>query len=122
MISRTQKPTKFTMVTPISNVQSDHLQDKAFLQSETKEKINALLLSGPNLNVRGEGGWTLLHLVAKNGSSDNVKEVLDAGVDINVRDTQGETPLHVAAQTPSIENMQLLLEAGADVNLRNRQG
>ena len=74
MITRMQKAAKLTMTTPAIDSKNDYLINKAFFQSETKENISALLQSGPGLNVRGEGGWTLLHLASKNGSPDNFKK------------------------------------------------
>lgn len=71
------------------------------------------LLATPDirvLNACREAEWTELHMAAKNGHADVVKQLLaNKKIDVNAVDYFGFTPLSVAA-TDEIE--QLLRAAG----------
>ncbi|NP_542374.2 caskin-2 [Mus musculus] len=61
---------------------------------------------------------TPLHLAAKNGHREVIRQLLKAGIEIN-RQTKTGTALHEAALYGKTEVVRLLLEGGVDVNIRN---
>ncbi|XP_058417580.1 caskin-2 isoform X2 [Diceros bicornis minor] len=61
---------------------------------------------------------TPLHLAAKNGHREVIRQLLRAGIEIN-RQTKTGTALHEAALYGKTEVVRLLLEGGVDVNIRN---
>ncbi|XP_049714862.1 caskin-2 isoform X1 [Elephas maximus indicus] len=61
---------------------------------------------------------TPLHLAAKNGHREVIRQLLRAGIEIN-RQTKAGTALHEAALYGKTEVVRLLLEGGVDVNIRN---
>ncbi|XP_075418331.1 caskin-2 isoform X2 [Tenrec ecaudatus] len=61
---------------------------------------------------------TPLHLAAKNGHREVIRQLLKAGIEIN-RQTKAGTALHEAALYGKTEVVRLLLEGGVDVNIRN---
>jgi ankyrin repeat protein len=86
--------------------------------------------NGAHLDVRCNGGLTLLHSAAWYGDLKMVQVLLDYGVDVNARSDGGFAPLHDASINSyplRIHNMdqslpdtvQLLLEHGADVNIQS---
>uniref|UniRef100_A0A8C3YHD7 Caskin-2 n=1 Tax=Catagonus wagneri TaxID=51154 RepID=A0A8C3YHD7_9CETA len=61
---------------------------------------------------------TPLHLAAKNGHREVIRQLLRAGIEIN-RQTKTGTALHEAALYGKTEVVRLLLEGGVDVSIRN---
>nr|XP_009936738.1 PREDICTED: caskin-2 [Opisthocomus hoazin] len=61
---------------------------------------------------------TPLHLAAKNGHKEIIRQLLKAGIEIN-KQTKTGTALHEAALYGKTEVVRLLLEGGVDVNIRN---
>ncbi|XP_049633475.1 caskin-2 isoform X1 [Suncus etruscus] len=61
---------------------------------------------------------TPLHLAAKNGHREVIRQLLRAGIEIN-RQTKTGTALHEAALYGKTEVVRLLLEGGVDANIRN---
>ena len=80
-----------------------HEKNNFFLQGIIIAESISSSTSEPNKNNKktkvNKFGETPLHLAAKNGKFDQVKELIDEGVlDINAKDHAGWTPLHEAAQ------------------------
>jgi len=79
---------------------------------------------GADLNVRGDGEWTLLLLTSwdVNGRIDIARWLLNHGADANAQKDDGWTALHLATWNKHLEIVQMLLEHGADVHSQNYRG
>lgn len=81
----------------------------------TSISVTALLDAGANLNARGEGGFTPLHVAATRfGTLASLKALLDAGAEVNAQDEDGLTPLHTATEYGTPASIKALLDAGAN--------
>ncbi|XP_012933564.1 caskin-2 isoform X1 [Heterocephalus glaber] len=76
------------------------------------------LLEGEAKDPGDPNYTTPLHLAAKNGHREVIRQLLRAGIEIN-RQTKTGTALHEAALYGKTEVVRLLLEGGVDVNIRN---
>jgi ankyrin repeat protein len=65
-------------------------------------------------------GSQSIHLAARDGNIEAVKQHLDAGADVNAKDEDGSTPLHLAAREGHKEIVELLIAAGADVSAKDK--
>jgi len=67
-------------------------------------------------------GWTLLHLAAHYGSSEEFLQVLlDRGANVNAQEEHGFTPLHFAAMKGYSLKVQVLLENGANMYIKSNK-
>jgi ankyrin repeat protein len=83
------------------------------------EAIDVLLGSGADPTIRGMGGYTLMHTVARTGNADLADTLLaDYGMKIETPDDEGQLPFHLALQQdpPSLGVANILLAYGQDVN------
>lgn len=78
--------------------------------------------SGINPNTYDENRTSPLHIAARQGSLQIIKELLSSGACINLTDCAGWTPLHVAAYYGRATAVNELLQYGADYALANRRG
>ncbi|XP_035197954.1 caskin-2 isoform X5 [Oxyura jamaicensis] len=76
------------------------------------------LLEGQSKDATDPNYTTPLHLAAKNGHKEIIRQLLKAGIEIN-KQTKTGTALHEAALYGKTEVVRLLLEGGVDVNIRN---
>jgi ankyrin repeat protein len=86
------------------------------------DRVNELIESGADVNVRNKNGVTTLFTAAENGYLDIVQALLEAGANVNAEHADGMTALHVAAQNGHTDTVKALLEAGADVNAEHADG
>lgn len=75
----------------------------------------------------GHAEDTPLHVIARQGDAEMMKEVLKAVREvapehIDIRNKTGNTPLMTAGANGREENAKLLMDAGADVDAQNNQG
>ena len=63
-----------------------------------------------------------IHVAARKGNIDVVKQHLAAGTDVDSKNVDGQTPLCRAVQYGKIDVIKLLIEEGADVNTRMNFG
>ena len=63
-----------------------------------------------------------IHLAARTGNIEAVKQHLAAGTDVNAKADDEWTPLHEAAWHGHKEIVELLIAKGADVNVKDSDG
>jgi ankyrin repeat protein len=72
---------------------------------------------GQDLNSRGKGGETVLHVAASKGLLESARALIQAGADPNAVDDSGATPLTSGIRNGvGIPMFRLLLESGSDPN------
>jgi ankyrin repeat protein len=80
--------------------------------------IPALVNQGFDIEARGPGGYTALHVAVGNGNQAIVLQLLSLGADINaVRQPQSMTPLSFAIFGKNLSMINLLKENGANLGL-----
>eukprot|EP00931_Biecheleriopsis_adriatica_P118617 TRINITY_DN93978_c0_g1_i1.p1 TRINITY_DN93978_c0_g1~~TRINITY_DN93978_c0_g1_i1.p1 ORF type:complete len:847 (+),score=131.06 TRINITY_DN93978_c0_g1_i1:90-2630(+) len=73
-------------------------------------------------SLKGELGYTALHLAACTGQLDALRTLLEIKSDVNSEDLVGETPLHYAALSGSSAAVRMLLRAMADPGCESATG
>ena len=89
-----------------------------------------LLDGGASTNLKGNKGWTPLHVVAEGGdyhSGDDhdalvAQLLLEHGADVDAPDDDSQTPLHLASSFGRVKVVLVLLNAGANANMKNAEG
>jgi len=84
--------------------------DEEPLDSFSKAKQPALLLSYPDPNLKDSRGMTVLHVAAAIGRVGAVGRLLELGADPSAVDDYGFTALHWAAQNGHLEMVRHLVE------------
>jgi hypothetical protein len=72
-----------------------------------------------DVNDRGGGKVTPLHVAVSAGHLDILSLLVDHGADVDGRDRLGQTPLHRASSNGKVEAGQCLLDCGADIKARD---
>ena len=96
-----------------------------FLYSAGSSNLSSVrwyISQGINPNTYDENRTSPLHIAARQGSLQIIKELLSSGACINLTDCAGWTPLHVAAYYGRASAANELLIHGADFALSNRRG
>lgn len=81
-----------------------------------QEDFEAALVSGFDVNARGNRGATPLFFAVKHDSHAGVSRLLVAGADPNITLDNGISILGVAIGAPTVDIARLLLQAGANPN------
>lgn len=85
---------------------------------DNAEMVGVLRYAGANLRpLTRVGGYTPLHLAAREGHTAVARALLAAGASTDVMTTTGVTALHFAAMANSAEVVTALVEHGADPNV-----
>lgn len=83
--------------------------------------IEVLLYAGANTEATTRlGGYTPLHLAAREGHARALAALIAGGSDHTAMTATGVTALHYAAQSGSAEAVQVLAREGADLDTRTR--
>ena len=67
-------------------------------------------------------GGNILHIAAKQGNKDIIKQQIAKGADINAKNKDGNTPLHLAIQQDKKDVVELLIPRGSDIHSTNNYG
>jgi ankyrin repeat protein len=87
-----------------------------------KEIIDLLIEHKANIDFKGSGGSTLLHLVCNFGLTEVVESLIAANANKNARDENGWTPLHSACANDQDKIAGLLLDANVDKDAKDKNG
>lgn len=91
--------------------------------ARTSSRVQMLLESRANANVRDAAGNTPLMLVYKTGNFALAKELVEKGASVNVQDPQtGKTPLIQAAFEGKDAQYNFFLQHGASVTSQTKEG
>ena len=60
------------------------------------EVVERLIQAGEDINIRGEDGWTPLHVASAHGHVEVITALLTAGADTTIKSNSGRTPVDVA--------------------------
>lgn len=86
------------------------------------DKIQLLIDSGMNPNVKDMLGRTGLMYSASKGNQAVIHELIAKGANLNAQDDTGFTALMLAVKPDNQAMVELLVKAGANVNLQNEDG
>jgi ankyrin repeat protein len=117
-----------TITEQVAEVKNEIIKDFNYYFTEFSKGNNLLdefIASGLNINSKGEGGKTLLHIFAQNGFTELAKSVIQKGASVNIKDDSGVTPLHLAAEKGDIILVQELLlndKEKADIDAQDKKG
>ncbi|XP_020262481.1 ankyrin-3-like [Asparagus officinalis] len=93
---------------------------------QNPKAVQFLLDSGANSNfpllTKSGNESRPIHLAARLGSIDILKQLISHGCDVNVRTSTGETPLMISARFDHGDCFQELLVAGGDLGLLSNLG
>jgi len=84
--------------------------------------LDQLSLLGTFLDSTTGTGKTSLHIAAKRGHLEIVKQLIVKGASHQIRDSSGYMPHHYAASENNLEILDFLLEKGSDVNRAAENG
>ncbi|MBT8487875.1 MAG: ankyrin repeat domain-containing protein [Gemmatimonadetes bacterium] len=83
--------------------------------------IEVLLYAGANTEATTRlGGYTPLHLAAREGNAAGIDALIEGGADHGAMTTTGVTALHYAAQSGKADAVEALVRRGAKVDTRTR--
>lgn len=98
------------------NALSDIGETPMFHASDHLIIMKILIDFKADLNIRTDGGWSVLHESVYFQNVDCIEELLKNGACVNASSAENVSPLYVAATVGSLPVVKILLEAGAYVN------
>jgi ankyrin repeat protein len=86
------------------------------------DRIIKLLLTKYSVdpNVKGENGWTAMHIAAINDYPKIIRHLLDNRGSLSEQDDNGWAPIHLAALSGKAASVSSFIRLGVDVNVKGR--
>lgn len=104
-----------------TNIEVNSMLKNAILSGNSRSAWK-LIQSGADINAKGFGGNTALHVAITDGNLTIFKELIKTkGVDLNIKNNSQETPLILAADKPAFLEL-LLLQKNIKVNTKDEKG
>ena len=75
-----------------------------------------------NIKITNNLSETPLHVAAREGDVEEIKELIKYGADIEARTEKEMTPFHIVAYLGNIKAIIALLKAGANIEARDARG
>lgn len=97
-------------------------QLKDAVLANDKEKIEALIAKGVDINEQDEGGNNALHHAMHLGNSELALWLVNKGVCINSRNHQNEMSLFMAIEKDDADLINAILAKGVSLNVKNKLG
>eukprot|EP00759_Apiculatamorpha_spiralis_P021837 PhF_6_TR26350/c3_g1_i1/m.37943 len=96
-------------------------------RNRNAKMVSVLLNAGANPNIANAGngihkGYGAVHIAAKQGDSDIIRELAKAGADMNMEGSDSWLPIHCAAFAGKRQAMITLIDNKASVDGKNRHG
>ena len=91
-------------------------------KSGDESRVQDLLESGVDIEVRGANGFTALMNASDHGRESCVRLLLQAGADVHAKSSHGSTALTCASESGHEACVRALLETGADVHASDNDG
>ena len=84
--------------------------------------VQSAVEAGMDINVKDEGGATMLHYATNHYQIEVMKYLILKGADVNAQSNGGTTPLNHAVVSNTTEAVALLLANGANPNIKGSNG
>ena len=101
------------------------LPEAVFMSAYDKgdiDTVKKMIGLGVNVNIKDEGGDTVLVKALKNGDRPVVALLLDNGADPNTLDSDGEPVLFIPCESNDVQTVESLIAKDAAVNLASSLG
>jgi len=89
------------------------------LQNDNLRMAEDLVMSGAQVDARGNDGRTALYDEVRDRQLDAIRLLIQARADVNIRDNKGVSPLDYAVASSTEDTIALLLAHGARLNEPN---
>ncbi|XP_063707061.1 ankyrin-3-like isoform X2 [Culicoides brevitarsis] len=112
---------------PVKNVEKQADTNTSFLRAARGGELGKLvefLETGQilDINTSNANGLNALHLAAKDGHIEIVRELLNRGAKVDNATKKGNTALHISSLAGKLDVIQLLVQHGASVNVQSQNG
>jgi ankyrin repeat protein len=93
------------------------------VRTDLNKSVKKVIKERGNINVRDNGGWTLLYWATFIKDEYTINILLNNGADVNEPESGSRwTPLYLASFNGDLNLVKLFLENGADINKKNDRG
>lgn len=84
--------------------------------------VEILIANGAIVNYKNKDGWSVLHLIAREGDEQMLQLLIENGLNVKMKTKNGRSALHIAALHGHLKMVKILLNLGLDVNEKDKCG